>query len=196
MDYRHTAMQQPVLPIDSVTGECFFDHFVKHFDMPTGRSEVGAKDGKRFAQLMKFSDPSGDTVYATLGISRYPQKFIATCEIMLMVDQDDPTLIDILDGCISEMMLGTSLVGWGSHVRFEEAYPEFFQQYGKCALYLTSAGQIFENFDVQCADRTGLTVFFATLINLKEWDLLRSEGVEALERELSRYGHAVFSLSR
>jgi len=180
-------------------GSCYLDHFEKYLKKPQTRNTFDPhSEHDHSIQVLGYDGVfSGCRVFASLGLSHYPDSVGQVCEVVLPIDggwDDAPkALANVLFYCVQqEMRVQPGLAVSG----ISRVFPQFAAAFGKEAMYFAQPYPFPKGFeDVRCGDAPG-KVYLAIMITRAEFSFLHSNGAQRLEQILEQKKVDPFTVHR
>ena len=174
-------------------GEKILDHYKEFLGDYVGADRYC--DGDKDLQILGFSNVFADCiVFATFGLSNYPDLINNRCEVVLAVDDKFDECAAILANSVFYALSNRMDFGKGVLIGGADNIVEgFSESCGKTALYFTDAIMFPNQFSA--VDDT-CKIYMGFFVSEKEAEFFRQHGSDAFEDLLEKSGIDVFSLNR
>ena len=179
-------------PIMSL-GEMILDHYTKYLGNYAGAERY--YDGNKDIQILGFPNVFKDCiVFATFGLSKYPETIKKRCEVVLAVDDKFDECAEIFANAVFYILSNKMEFGRGILIDGADGVVKGFSaSNGKTALYFTEATAFPEDFltvNNQC------TIYMGFFVSEREAEYFRENGCEKFEDLLEENDVDVMSLNR
>ena len=174
-------------------GEKILDHYIEYLGDYAGADRYGDKDKE--IQILGFPGVfEGCMVFATFGLSKYPEVIGNRCEVVLAVDDRFNECAEILANSVFYILSNRMDFGKGVLISGADSIVEGFSSAcGKSALYFTDATMFPEEFstvDDECK------IYMCFFVSENEAMFFRKNGSSEFEDLLEKKDVDVISLNR
>lgn len=170
-------------------GDCYFDHFGKHFRAPIGR-EVFAQDPNEpvepTIQILSYDNVfKGCRLFASLGLTHYVEAVGKVAEIIVPADDAWELIPGLMANALFYMVQEKMGIGWGVAIaRLDNVNGAFARRFGKSALYITNPFGLPKGVEeVTCSGQHG-SLYEGLFLAEAEYRFFLEHGAERLEAVL------------
>jgi hypothetical protein len=180
-------------------GSLILSHYEKFLRSPVSSTSYRGHQGEsRVVQVLEYDRVFPKCrLFATFGLSHYPEELGGRYEIVLPVDDGWDEISRILANSAFYTVQHRMKMGWGLAVGGIPALePEFARKYSKSALYFARPVLFPEEFGHVRCDEGRCEILLAFFISKAEFDCFLDRGAQVLESFLEKHQVDPFALSR